>query len=51
MKWIYKPTKFTCKEESYVFFLEILLNNHEKNNYIFVLVFGELISKILKRKD
>lgn len=51
MKWIYKQIEFTWEEESYVFLLEKLLNIHEKNNYVFVLVLIELIAKILKRKD
>ena len=33
------------------FLLEKLLNNHDKNNYIFVLVLAELTTNILKGKD
>ena len=51
MKWIYKTIKFTCKEKSYVFLLERLLKNHEKNNYTFFLILVELTTKIIKRKD
>jgi len=34
-----------------MFLFETLLNNHEKNNYIFVLALEKLTTKILKRKD
>ena len=51
MQRIYKKTEFTCREEIYVFVFEGILNNHEKNNYIFVLVPTKPTTELLKRKD
>ena len=33
------------------FFLQRVLSNHEKDNYIFCLALVELTTRILKRKD
>jgi len=46
-----QSNRIHLKRGKLCFFLEGLLNNHEKNNNIFVLVLAELTTKILKRKD
>ena len=52
----YEWNGYTCQWSSLaktkvMFLFETLLNNHEKNNYIFVLALEKLTTKILKRKD